>query len=169
MGLRPRPRSTGCTQEMSHIPGGKGRIALQRRASAANQGRAMRLHSWTSDHHMEQAAVRSRTSPPSTLGVSDMPKLPQSMARGEEVWPRTSGCCVWGYLCRVGALPLLVVDVDHGIWRNMATREARKGKKEFATGGREGCEVMSGTAGPRVARLGWKPSVRRRRYVCERQ
>lgn len=35
---------------------------------ATNQSRAVRLHGRTLDHHMEQPAVRSRTSPSSTFG-----------------------------------------------------------------------------------------------------
>lgn len=41
------------------------------RSFATNQGRAMRLHNSTSDHHMEHPSVRCRTSPSSTLGVSE--------------------------------------------------------------------------------------------------
>lgn len=67
----------------------------------------MRLHSWTSDHHMEQAAARSRTSPSSTLGVSDMPENSPSLI-WHAVWEATKRglTAVTGNTCVARAIRL---------------------------------------------------------------
>lgn len=101
----------------------------------------MRLHSWTSYHDMEQPVVRSRTSPPSTFGISNMPKSPPVY--------------VWHAVKRVtkrGRLPCVEILVSRGrrgrvclyssstsitgYGRDIGNKKRRRGKR-ICDGGKE--------------------------------
>lgn len=127
-------------QEMLHIPGGGGRVEMpleKRSQRTKDQGRAKRLHSRTSYHHMEQPPARSRTSPSSLFGVSDMPKTTLVMARREELTKEKKAAAVSENTCVAraagGALLLLGVGVDHGVYEG--GQQNKNEEKEYATKG----------------------------------